>query len=184
MKTTTKFALAAVASALMGSSALAADLGGSCCADLEERIAELEATTVRKGNRKVSVQLSGFVGSQILWWDDGSQSDSYIGMDGGNIFSRWRLKGEAKISPDVSAGFTYEFGVNRHSITSANQGNGGPENPGSLGQGDDAGECTDSCIRDTTVWMKHARLGKVVIGQGSTATDNLILIDLGKSGSA
>ncbi len=33
---------------------LAADLGGDCCADLEERIAELEATTARKGNRKVS----------------------------------------------------------------------------------------------------------------------------------
>ena len=34
-------------------SASAADLGGNCCADLEERIAELEATTARKGNRKV-----------------------------------------------------------------------------------------------------------------------------------
>ena len=35
--------------------AAAADLGGNCCADLEERIAELEATTARKGNRKVSL---------------------------------------------------------------------------------------------------------------------------------
>ncbi len=184
MKTTTKFALAAVASALMGSSALAADLGGSCCADLEERIAELEATTVRKGNRKVSVQLSGFVGSQVLWWDDGSQSDAYIGMDGGNIFSRWRLRGSAKISPELTAGFTYEFGVNRHSITSSNQGNGGPSNPGGGPGGDDTGECSDSCLRDSTVWLRHSRLGMVKIGQGSTSTDNLILIDLGKTGSA
>jgi hypothetical protein len=53
-------------------------------------VAELEATTVRKGNRKVSLKISGFVGSQVMWWDDGTQSDSYIGMDGGNIFSRWR----------------------------------------------------------------------------------------------
>ena len=37
-----------------GVTAQAADLGGNCCADLEERVAELEATTVRKGNRKVS----------------------------------------------------------------------------------------------------------------------------------
>ena len=29
--------------------AAAADLGGNCCADLEERIAELEATTARRG---------------------------------------------------------------------------------------------------------------------------------------
>lgn len=29
-------------------SAKAADLGGNCCADLEDRVAELEATTARK----------------------------------------------------------------------------------------------------------------------------------------
>ena len=29
----------------------AADLSGDCCADLEERVAELEATTVRRGNK-------------------------------------------------------------------------------------------------------------------------------------
>jgi len=40
-------------------SANAADLGGDCCADLEERVAELEATIARKGNRKVSLTLSG-----------------------------------------------------------------------------------------------------------------------------
>ena len=37
----------------------AADLGGDCCADLEERVAELEATTARKGNKKVSVIIYG-----------------------------------------------------------------------------------------------------------------------------
>src|SRR5436309_2065925 len=33
---------------------LSADLGGDCCADLEERVAELEATTTRKGTRNVN----------------------------------------------------------------------------------------------------------------------------------
>ena len=41
--------------------AFAADLGGDCCADLEERVAELEATTARKGNRKVSLSIYGQV---------------------------------------------------------------------------------------------------------------------------
>ncbi len=181
MKTTTKFAIAAAVTALMGSSAYAADLGGSCCADLEERIAELEATTVRKGNRKVSVQISGFVGHQVMWWDDGTQSDTYI-ADGGNIFSRWRLRGSAKISPELTAGFTYEFGVNRHTISGANQGNGAVAN--GSGQGDDAGECTNSCLRDSTVYLKHNRLGMVKIGQGSSATDNLVLIDLANRSAA
>ena len=39
-------------------SAKAADLGGDCCADLEERVAELEATTARKGNRKMSLTIT------------------------------------------------------------------------------------------------------------------------------
>ncbi len=69
---TSRFALAAVATALMGTSAMAADLGGNCCADLEERIAELEATTVRKGNRKVSLQISGHIGHQLMFWNDGA----------------------------------------------------------------------------------------------------------------
>ena len=54
-------------------SAFAADLGGNCCADLEERIAELEATTARKGNRKVSLTVSGWVGQQVMFWDDGGE---------------------------------------------------------------------------------------------------------------
>ena len=48
---------------------LAADLGGDCCADLEERVAELEATTARKGNRKVSLEIYGQVNQGVLWWD-------------------------------------------------------------------------------------------------------------------
>ena len=46
--------------AIMGHGpAKAADLGGDCCSDLEDRVAELEATTARKGNKKVSVTLYG-----------------------------------------------------------------------------------------------------------------------------
>ena len=57
-----------LAGALTGApqSARAADLGGDCCADLEERIAELEATTVRKGNKKVTIELYGNVNKNIL----------------------------------------------------------------------------------------------------------------------
>src|SRR5471030_1154146 len=47
----------------------AADLGDSCCADLEERIAELEAITVRKGNRKVSLTVTGYVTKQVMFWN-------------------------------------------------------------------------------------------------------------------
>ena len=46
-------------------SAQAADLGGDCCGDLEERVAELEATTARKGNRKVKLEVSGQVNEAV-----------------------------------------------------------------------------------------------------------------------
>ncbi len=51
LKSTSTLALLAAAGILVGgiaapSAARAADLGGDCCADLEERVANLEATTV------------------------------------------------------------------------------------------------------------------------------------------
>jgi hypothetical protein len=59
--------LAAAGAGLAGPSA-AADLGGNCCADLEERIAELESTTARKGNRKVSLTVSGWINEALGRW--------------------------------------------------------------------------------------------------------------------
>lgn len=165
--------VAALAVAGWAWNAKAADLSGDCCADLEARVADLEAATVRKGNRKVSLSISGHVGHQVMFWDDGGQSDMYIG-DGGNIFSRFRLKGEAKINPDLTAGFTYEFGINNNAIGSMNQLNGG----------DDLGGSGAPMLRDSTVWLRHKNLGMLKIGHGSTATDNLILIDLGGLGAA
>src|ERR1044071_10260281 len=86
----TKYSLSALVAAgllaggLSVSSASAADLGGNCCADLEERIAELEATTARKGNRKVSLTISGWVAQQVMWWDDGAEQNVYI-TDTGSV---------------------------------------------------------------------------------------------------
>lgn len=75
LKSTSGMALLATAGIVMFSvSAQAADLGGNCCADLEERVAELEATTARKGNRKVSLQVYGQVSEAVIWWNDGARN--------------------------------------------------------------------------------------------------------------
>ena len=84
--------------------ARAADLGGDCCADLDERVAELEATTVRKGNKKVSVTLYGKVNKAVLFWDDGAEKNIYA-VDNNYESSRFGLKGSVKIKGDWSAGF-------------------------------------------------------------------------------
>ena len=104
-----KYSLSALVAAglLAGAatSATAADLGGNCCADLEERIAELEATTVRKGNRKVSLTITGWVGEQMTWWDDGHEKNVYVTGLGQTLSTNFRFTGSAQITSDVQAGY-------------------------------------------------------------------------------
>jgi predicted porin len=104
--------LATAATVLMGSfanePARSADLGGDCCADLEERVAELEATTVRKGNKKVSITLYGDVNHQVLFWDDGIETNAYVENNSYKT-SRFGLKGTAKIGGDWTSGYRLEI---------------------------------------------------------------------------
>jgi hypothetical protein len=83
----------------------AADVSAFCCADLEERIAELEATAASKGNRKMSLSISGSVSRVVLWWDDGRSSGTYYGLDSGILTSRFIFSGIAKMTPKVTTGF-------------------------------------------------------------------------------
>src|SRR5262245_51995417 len=99
-----KFSLGAlVASGLLiggltAGSASAADLGGNCCADLEE-------TTVRKGNRKVSLTISGWVAEQVMWWDDGFEKNVYVTGIGTTIATNVKFTGQATIAPGWTAGY-------------------------------------------------------------------------------
>src|SRR2546421_9451119 len=106
---TSRLARVAAAGMFMGSvampSAKAADLGGDCCADLEERVAELEATTARKGNRKMSLTITGQVNRLIMAWDDGHTHGIYYGIDNVNSSSRFSFLGEASATPWLKFGF-------------------------------------------------------------------------------
>src|SRR3954453_22850453 len=100
MRASSRFAVAAALGLFMGaSSSQAADLGGDCCADLEERVAELEATTARKGNRKMSLTVTGQVHRTVIWYDDSHFSRTYYGLDSTNSSSRFIFNGSAKITP-------------------------------------------------------------------------------------
>jgi hypothetical protein len=99
----------------------AADLNGSCCADLEERISELEATAASKGNRKMSLSISGSVNRLVLWWDDGRSSGTYYGLDNGNLTSRFLFSGSAKMTPKVTTGFEIQIATRGGSSLSVSQ---------------------------------------------------------------
>src|SRR6056297_3023715 len=123
MKTTSRLTIATAFAAFAATGAMAADLGGNCCADLEERVAELEATTARKGNRRVSLEVSGHVHEAIVFWNvDTSngvneEANTYIGTHNSSR-SRFRFKGSARIDSDWSAGFLMEFGVRANHLGS------------------------------------------------------------------
>src|SRR6185312_3741870 len=108
---------------LSAGSASAADLGGNCCADLEERIAELEATTARKGNRKVSLTISGWVGEQVMWWDDGAESNVYVTGLGTTLSSHFKFTGQATITPGWYAAYVLHVEVVDSDSLTISQGN-------------------------------------------------------------
>ncbi len=172
-RTTSRFAIAA-AGLLIGGAVYAtpasADayvgggVGGNCCADLEERVAELEATTVRKGNKKVSVTLSGWVVQQLFIWDDGDETNVYVGDKFRTLSSHFKLTGTATISPGWTAGFAIHV-----------------ETPSS-GSGLEATQFQDNglgfnpFILHSNMFIKSERWGTLTWGLQSQASDNLALL--------
>src|SRR5690348_9065815 len=92
----------------MSTHANAADLGGNCCADLEERIAELEATSAKKGNRKVSLTITGQVDAGLSWVSIGDFDKTQV-MQNGNDRSFVAFVGKGQINKDMSAGYKIEI---------------------------------------------------------------------------
>ena len=160
-------ALVAVASVAFGGvSAKAADLGGNCCADLEERVAELEATTARKGNRKVRLTVSGHVNEAILFWDDGSEKNAYVVSNNASR-TRFRFVGDAKINADWTAGYLLEIG--------ARYANTGSRTQLSTGAG---GNSNSIDIRHSAWYLDSKTFGRVWVGKTSSATDGITEINL------
>ena len=150
---------AIVALGVFAGPASAADLGGNCCADLEERIAELEATTARKGNRKVSLTISGWVNEAVFFWDDGVERNIYVGTNSLEQ-SRFKLTGEAAIVPGWSAGYTLEIGSNSNRSAGFNQNDVNPNN--------------NLNLRKSSWFLKSKDLGKLTVGLDGTSTYHLI----------
>jgi hypothetical protein len=157
--------------AVVAHSAKAADLSGSCCSDLEERIAELEATAARKGNRKVTVNISGVVHKSLLMqdWDDTDVTTKWNGtvvpwasgtiptggksqdiIDGATDPSFVSVTGTAAFATDWKAGYVLEIG---------------------LGGFDEGG--TNELYTQRSFVFVDGPVGKLSLGHASQATDDL-----------
>lgn len=150
----------------------AADLGGDCCADLEERVAELEATTARKGNRRMSLTVSGQVNRTILYWNDGDRSGTYAGLDNSVTSTRFIFNGSAKITSNVQAGFEimteWSLGGRTSAVdqTSPDGFSGAVSADGGLG------------VRRAFWWLEDKNLGRISVGRHN-AGGPVAIIDLG-----
>ena len=178
-KTSSRIAIAAALGMTLGgfamgaSPAKAADLGGDCCADLEERVAELEATTVRKGNKKVSVTLSGWVVKYAQFWDDGVESNFYVGDKHTTLSSHFQISGSAQIAPGWSSGYTISVETRGGStVGDANQFNDNT----SQGNSADLDILNNISVLLSYMWLKSDKWGTINWGQLSQATDNVALL--------
>jgi hypothetical protein len=186
--------------AMSGSSAQAADLGGDCCADLEERVAELEATTARKGNRRVSLTISGQVTTHLMYWNDGgsvrkqaaagaaatatgttNSSDIYVVDNTASLGgSQFGLTGSAAINPNLTAGFQINIGLDRGSRmnhVSQTDDDGTSASITGLGTTD-----TSIVLTHANWYLDHKQLGRVTVGRANSATSGITGIDLGGAG--
>ncbi|MGE0054263.1 MAG: porin [Hyphomicrobium sp.] len=144
--------------------AAAADLGGSCCADLEQRIAELEAANARKGNRKVSLTISGMVTWPLMVWNDGAQTGAFVVSDEMKR-PRLRFAGEGKINSDWSVGYVMEIGPHTDPLSPMDQ----YAYDGYRG----------SLEMRYSYWsVKNTELGQLSMGLQSQATDGITEISL------
>ncbi|MBK5199294.1 MAG: porin [Methyloceanibacter sp.] len=179
-KTSSRIAIASALGMTLGGFAMsstpvkAADLGGDCCADLEERVAELEATTVRKGNKKVSVTLSGWVVKDLTWFDDKHTSGVYVGDKDTTLSSHFQISGAATIAPGWSGGYTM-------TIEAPGNANGfftNQENDNTNFEGVVDGTHSDRLLRVLLSYMyiKSDRYGTINWGLLSQATDNTALL--------
>lgn len=147
----------------------AADFGGDCCADLEERVAVLEATTARKGNRKVSLTISGWVTQQLMGWDDSIDSDVYVGTSLNDLATRINFAGSAKIDSNWSAGYLIQLSIKTDDGFTQNALND-----------DGAGDAI--AIEHNYMWIKSEQLGTLRWGRQSQASDDN-WVDLSGAGS-
>ena len=189
---TALLAAGALAGGIAVPSAQAADPGAECCASLEERVAELEATTAR-GNSKMSLTITGQVNKLVMWWDDGQQSKTYYGVENRNSSTRFSILGDAAVAADVKVGFEIMLDNRAASSSGLSQFDADGKDNGLItptGAPSFTGNNNDNyfgAARRMIVWLEDSKLGRVSLGHydmaGAVTTIDLAGISGGASAS-
>lgn len=134
---------------------------GACCTGLDERVAELEATSARKDNRAVALSITGEVSRALLIWDDGARPDADPADNA--------ALDEARISPASKSGFIVELGFTDSPALFVNQAS-------------DAGKSETSFEARLANWyVEGERNARQSVNQPSSAADGTAVIDLSRA---
>jgi hypothetical protein len=135
-------------------------------------VAELEATTVRRGNRKLEMDIGGTVSHAALSWDDGQNTDTYI-VGNDNDGTSFEIVGEVeKINnSNWSAGYVIEVGMLTAQSSEVNQIDDNARDKGSLE------------INESHMWVRNKGLGQLSWGEvgGSSDVDDATELDLSET---
>jgi hypothetical protein len=133
----------------------------SCCSDLEQRVAELESMVARKGNRNVTLQISGLVNNAVMAWDDGAERNAYV-VTNDNQRSRFSFVGKAAIDANWEAGYAIDIGLRAANSKLVTQ----------LGDNDRILR-RDFDVRSSIWFLRNKHFGTGFIGTTFAATDRI-----------
>ena len=170
----TAFALSIAAGVLAAGASLNPVRGeallSSCCDDLEERVAELEASTARRGTNQLSFRLYGQVNRALLLWNDGFDSSSHV-VDNHTSSTRFGFVGQATVKPGWTA--SYRFEIDAPFPSSDEIFNAADGRTGILAA------ANQLRVRQNYWSIANKDLGGVSVGYQSPATDDVTIINLG-----
>lgn len=132
------------------------------------------ADNMSSGQPKVKLQIGGQINKAVLYADDGKTSRLMV-VDNDVSSSRFFMAADAPVNKDVSFGayMEYEFNSNSSANVTIHSGNG------------DTGQASTNFVeRQAHVYIKHATLGKLSLGQLSEAADDAMEQDLSGTGDS
>ncbi|MFQ6017062.1 MAG: porin [Kiloniellaceae bacterium] len=121
---------------------------------------------VTSGKDDVKLTLSGQVNRVSFFGDDGTESN-FFHSDNENSSTRWRLVGSGRIDDEWSVGTLIEQDI-------------GQTNNSSAVKIDQDSSVSDVSFdnRHLTAWLDSKRFGRLWLGKGNTASNNITQIDL------
>jgi hypothetical protein len=145
-----------------------AEVGGSCCSDLEERIAELEAVTAKKGNKKVKLTVTGQISKAIVYTSLDGEGHAQVGENSNEAAESYiEFRAEARITGNWRAGAVIQVGI-------------GSFDEGAIGYGNVYGDTNGLYTRKAYVFIGNEKaFGTASLGKASQATDGVTAAGIG-----